>query len=194
MSSVDPLLIIITSATVACLLGFYAGWRLRARSLHRWEAEKEIESSAQALELLETRQLLRKVSGHLKNSSKKDNLIRHLRDKHKRLQQELEQHVHQAKSQEKAHYIQFAKLNLALSEARSRQQNVPPPEGTTWVASMDPSSDPDKILTFMDSDDEADNVSDNLDDSNQSSPKRSRVSRVQPVSDRQIAHLANQSE
>jgi len=109
-------------------------------------ANMEQESSSRSLELLETRQHLRKISGHLKNSLNKDKLIRQLRRKSKNLQKDFDQHVAEAKRQEKAHYIETAKIKLELIETRS-QSRTPKPSVFTQANGTDIHRSTDKILT-----------------------------------------------
>ena len=114
----DSLLITVVTAVIACLLGVVIGWRFRTRHYLAYLNEIEEESGARSLELLETRQHLRKISGHLETSLKKDKTIRQLRRKQKQLQKEIDLHVLKARRREKAHFIQTAKIKLELIEAR----------------------------------------------------------------------------
>lgn len=114
----DPLHTYLIITALAALFGFYLGWRLRSRSIRKLVGDMENESSARALELLETRQHLRKISGHLKQNLKKDRLIRQLRRKQKLLQMEIDRQVMHRQQQEKSHYIETAKIKSQLLKAR----------------------------------------------------------------------------
>lgn len=114
----DPLLKVLVVAVVACILGIVIGWRIGMRRYYRFLIDVEHETGARSLELLETRQHLRKISAHLKINLKKDKTIRQLKSKQKSILRKFNQQTDHTRRQEKAHFIQTAKIKLELIEAR----------------------------------------------------------------------------
>lgn len=114
----DAYLITVIAAVIAGLCGVFIGWRWQDRRYQKLVSQLQLESGDQSLKLLETRKHLRTISSHLKASISKDQTIRQLKRKQRSLLKRIDQQTLQARRQEKAHYIELAKIKLELIETK----------------------------------------------------------------------------
>jgi len=111
-------------AALGLIIGLVAGWHLGARQLKRKLKTSLAERNHNSLQLLETRKHVKTLSAHVKSSLATRQKQVTLRNRIDQAQDKINQQKRYMAAQEKAHFIENAKLKLALLEARLPAQEA----------------------------------------------------------------------